>query len=116
MHFLYYLAVSCVEKIIIVRQVNGYCVHVFVASVCVREREREHICSCDVTSFAARLPSTSCSPSLLALHADCETMRNWLTKCQDDSETAHYIAVNTKDVNIGMALMCFQLVRQCVCV
>ena len=29
--------------------------------------------------------------------ADCETMKSWLKKCQDDSENANYIAVNTKD-------------------
>ena len=44
-------------------------------------------------------------------------MKSWLKKCQDDSETAHYIAVNTKDVRIGsIAMLCFQHVCQCVCV
>jgi len=28
---------------------------------------------------------------------DCETIRRWLTKCADDSETANYISANTKD-------------------
>ena len=29
---------------------------------------------------------------------DCESFKNWLLKCRDDSETAHYITSNTKDV------------------
>ena len=29
---------------------------------------------------------------------DCETLKKWLQKCQDDSETANYINANTKDV------------------
>lgn len=28
---------------------------------------------------------------------DCSTIRKWLTKCADDSETANYISANTKD-------------------
>lgn len=28
---------------------------------------------------------------------DCKTIKLWLTKCADDSETAHYISANTKD-------------------
>jgi ariadne-2 len=28
---------------------------------------------------------------------DCESFKSWLIKCQDDSETANYIASNTKD-------------------
>lgn len=29
---------------------------------------------------------------------DCETIKRWLTKCADDSETANYISAHTKDV------------------
>lgn len=29
---------------------------------------------------------------------DCATIRKWLTKCADDSETANYISAHTKDV------------------
>ena len=29
--------------------------------------------------------------------SDCETIRRWLTKCADDSETANYISAHTKD-------------------
>lgn len=29
---------------------------------------------------------------------DCATVRKWLTKCADDSETANYISAHTKDV------------------
>jgi ariadne-2 len=31
---------------------------------------------------------------------DCETIKKWLTKCADDSETANYISANTKDVSL----------------
>jgi ariadne-2 len=27
---------------------------------------------------------------------DCETIKRWLTKCADDSETANYISAHTK--------------------
>ena len=30
---------------------------------------------------------------------DCSTIKKWLTKCADDSETANYISAHTKDVN-----------------
>ena len=30
---------------------------------------------------------------------DCVTIKKWLTKCADDSETANYISANTKDVS-----------------
>ena len=29
---------------------------------------------------------------------DCDTIKRWLTKCADDSETANYISAHTKDV------------------
>lgn len=29
--------------------------------------------------------------------ADCDTIKKWITKCVDDSETANYISANTKD-------------------
>ncbi|XP_071960172.1 potential E3 ubiquitin-protein ligase ariadne-2-like [Antedon mediterranea] len=29
--------------------------------------------------------------------ADCDTIKRWLTKCADDSETANYISAHTKD-------------------
>lgn len=31
---------------------------------------------------------------------DCSTIKKWLTKCADDSETANYISAHTKDVSI----------------
>lgn len=31
---------------------------------------------------------------------DCATIRKWLTKCADDSETANYISAHTKDVRV----------------
>lgn len=30
---------------------------------------------------------------------DCGTIKKWLTKCADDSETANYISAHTKDVS-----------------
>jgi hypothetical protein len=30
---------------------------------------------------------------------DCATIKKWLTKCADDSETANYISAHTKDVS-----------------
>ena len=35
-----------------------------------------------------------------SLIIDCDTIKLWLVKCKDDSETANYIAGNTKDVSI----------------
>lgn len=35
---------------------------------------------------------------------DCETIKKWLTKCADDSETANYISAHTKDVSIVIVL------------
>ena len=31
---------------------------------------------------------------------DCDTIKKWLLKCADDSETANYISANTKDVSL----------------
>ena len=33
---------------------------------------------------------------------DCDTIKKWLTKCADDSETANYISAHTKDVSNAM--------------
>lgn len=30
----------------------------------------------------------------------CDTIKKWLVKCQDDSESANYITANTKDVSL----------------
>lgn len=38
----------------------------------------------------------------------CETIKKWLVKCQDDSESANYITANTKDVSIDHCV-CFFL-------
>lgn len=37
---------------------------------------------------------------------DCATIRKWLTKCADDSETANYISAHTKDVRSVPAVLC----------
>lgn len=43
--------------------------------------------------------STFCFRCGLDYHAptDCDTIKKWLTKCADDSETANYISAHTKD-------------------
>ncbi|CAG7724017.1 unnamed protein product, partial [Allacma fusca] len=43
--------------------------------------------------------STFCFKCGTDYHAptDCETIKRWLTKCADDSETANYISAHTKD-------------------
>jgi len=43
--------------------------------------------------------TTFCFKCGIDYHAptDCETIKKWLTKCADDSETANYISAHTKD-------------------
>lgn len=55
-------------------------------------------------NLAHKVKCSACSASMCfkcktAYHAptDCQTIKKWLTKCADDSETANYISVNTKD-------------------
>jgi len=55
-------------------------------------------------NLAHKVKCNQCSASMcfkckLDYHAptDCKTIKKWLTKCADDSETANYISVNTKD-------------------
>lgn len=36
---------------------------------------------------------------------DCATIRKWLTKCADDSETANYISAHTKDVRTNICVV-----------
>jgi len=57
-----------------------------------------------VLPVAKRVLCTSCKSSFCFkcagnYHAptDCETIKRWLTKCADDSETANYISAHTKD-------------------
>lgn len=54
--------------------------------------------------LSKRVQCTSCTTCCcfrcqLDYHAptDCATIRKWMTKCADDSETANYISANTKD-------------------
>lgn len=54
---------------------------------------------------------------------DCPTVRRWLTKCADDSETANYISAHTKDVRqaahneirCGFPIFSFAFVRNVEC-
>lgn len=40
---------------------------------------------------------------------DCATIKKWLTKCADDSETANYISAHTKDVSdMNNDLQCYR--------
>jgi len=57
-----------------------------------------------VLQVAKRVICTSCKSSFCfkcgsGYHAptDCETIKRWLTRCADDSETANYISAHTKD-------------------
>ena len=43
---------------------------------------------------------------------DCETIKRWLTKCADDSETANYISAHTKDVRPTSISVMFFLAYQ----
>ena len=47
--------------------------------------------------FWCFFPSFKCGADYHA-PTDCDTIRLWLTKCADDSETANYISAHTKDV------------------
>jgi ariadne-2 len=49
------------------------------------------ICSVCNTSFCFKCGMDYHAPT------DCETIKKWLTKCADDSETANYISAHTKD-------------------
>ncbi|CAC5397163.1 ARIH2 [Mytilus coruscus] len=42
---------------------------------------------------------------------DCGTIKKWLTKCADDSETANYISANTKDC--PKCHVCIEKTEQC---
>jgi ariadne-2 len=48
-------------------------------------------CKMCETSFCFRCGNDYHAPT------DCTTIKKWLTKCADDSETANYISANTKD-------------------
>ncbi|KFM80044.1 hypothetical protein X975_14917, partial [Stegodyphus mimosarum] len=49
------------------------------------------ICKNCKTSFCFKCGTDYHAPT------DCETIKKWLTKCADDSETANYISAHTKD-------------------
>ncbi|XP_042874887.1 potential E3 ubiquitin-protein ligase ariadne-2-like [Penaeus japonicus] len=48
-------------------------------------------CTACKTQFCYKCGSDYHAPT------DCETIKKWLTKCADDSETANYISAHTKD-------------------
>lgn len=54
---------------------------------------------CEVVS-----PPLVTSWPLDAVSIGCDDMKLWLKKCKDDSETANYIACNTKDVSRALLL------------
>ncbi|XP_071081838.1 potential E3 ubiquitin-protein ligase ariadne-2-like [Haliotis cracherodii] len=63
-------------------------------SVIVRAKEslaKKVLCSQCNNSFCFRCGNEYHAPT------DCETIKRWLTKCADDSETANYISAHTKD-------------------
>jgi len=52
---------------------------------------KQCVCVSCKTSFCFKCGNSYHAPT------SCETIRRWLTKCADDSETANYISANTKD-------------------
>lgn len=63
-------------------------------NVVVRAKENKSkrvICSQCKTSFCFKCGMDYHAPT------DCDTIKKWLTKCADDSETANYISAHTKD-------------------
>lgn len=54
-------------------------------------KAKRTICSHCKTSFCFRCGMEYHAPT------DCVTIKKWLTKCADDSETANYISAHTKD-------------------
>ncbi|XP_058798758.1 potential E3 ubiquitin-protein ligase ariadne-2-like isoform X2 [Phymastichus coffea] len=54
-------------------------------------RSKRVICNICKTVFCFRCGMDYHAPT------DCSTIRKWLTKCADDSETANYISAHTKD-------------------
>ncbi|KAL7289218.1 potential E3 ubiquitin-protein ligase ariadne-2 [Trichogramma pretiosum] len=62
--------------------------------VIIRSKElkaKRVICSICKTEFCFRCGMDYHAPT------DCNTIKKWLTKCADDSETANYISAHTKD-------------------
>ncbi|XP_070164364.1 potential E3 ubiquitin-protein ligase ariadne-2 isoform X2 [Polyergus mexicanus] len=55
------------------------------------QRAKRVMCSSCKTIFCFRCSMDYHAPT------DCGTIRKWLTKCADDSETANYISAHTKD-------------------
>jgi len=64
------------------------CKYVIKAEKCVHKRAT---CTSCKTSFCYQCGSDYHAPT------DCETIKRWLTKCADDSETANYISAHTRD-------------------
>lgn len=52
-----------------------------------------------ILNYPVHLPVQIPVHLFILIHLDCGTIRKWLTKCEDDSETANYITANTKDVS-----------------
>lgn len=62
-------------------------------NIIIRAKENKSkriVCNSCKTTFCFRCGSDYHAPT------DCETIRHWLTKCADDSETANYISAHTK--------------------
>ncbi|EEC01773.1 E3 ubiquitin ligase, putative [Ixodes scapularis] len=55
------------------------------------QKSKRVICKHCKTTFCFRCGTDYHAP------ADCETIKKWITKCADDSETANYISAHTKD-------------------
>lgn len=58
---------------------------------CAKAQAKRVNCTTCKCSFCFKCGSHYHAPT------DCETIKRWLTKCADDSETANYISAHTKD-------------------
>ena len=66
-----------------------------------------NICTVLFTLFSFQCGSNYHAPT------GCDTIKRWLTKCADDSETANYISAHTKDVSTLKVIsdrVCFKTV------
>ena len=61
---------------------------------------KECVCAACKTRFCFKCGNSYHAPT------NCETIKRWLTKCADDSETANYISANTK---VGLSMSSSEL-------
>ncbi|VIO87491.1 Uncharacterized protein BM_BM956 [Brugia malayi] len=80
---------DCVESHPQLRFCPGIDCHVVIKAQC--QKAKKVTCTSCRISFCFQCGCDYHAPT------SCETIRKWLTKCADDSETANYISAHTKD-------------------